>query len=1046
MGITDFYGPLNARFDGSESEGAPNSPSPQTLEALPVADPSSSDPQASQEARASWRPVREAREAFGTLGGAQRSDGSRRRARGAAHDLQYEEWAQPKRGRNFVLREFREPARGAGAPMAGCVVHFPAGLTPHVPQKITMSRILAALTESKNALIESPTGTGKSLALLCSALAWLEKEKAETRAANEAVVARNAAKTLAFDEACARRRAARAARADVAREHGETSRAKPDPNPPGRVSDSDAAGARADAALARELDEALAASGHAAPKKNRAESGGGGGAAETTRTEIRSVSFASGRPDGLVVPELADPDDDLSVHVIKNEPGPEPEPARVRAGPDRFPAASLATAAATAAAATEPNGASAFAPIAPPALERLKSDPKIYLCSRTHSQLHQLVRELKRTPYAPRYAVLGSRNQYCPIGKNDEECTELTKNKARGETACGWYNKKDAVVEELQRARVWDMEDLDNVVKSHLGCQYYAMRVLHKNAELVLCPYNYVFDENIRKALEIDLTGAAVIIDEGHNVEDVCRDGASMEISVQELEDTASQLGSVAKFLDDANVAARLMRPLKDWVNRTLAESSASSRPSLKRFNARTFGGPVEAGAGETLWKGENVATAITRALAPRTFDGSGPGSKSGRAPDPTGAVALARSVVADASRVTAFDGALVREISQNGTTYGLNAIATCHRVCAGLLAALDAPAEFAACISADLGGGDPTYRDGSASSEDREKSRKTAAGLALWCLRPAVSFRPVSEAARCVVVTSGTLSPMGSLEGELGARFPIKVEAPHIVPPSQIHVEASDALGDFTAKAQDADGTPRALGQFLLRYLSRGVIPGGVLVFLPKYALIRRVVHQWRDDGTLAALEAHKTVVWEEPGAQTLVPTLETFGRSVWDGERKGGLFLAVYRGKVSEGLDFKDANARAVFCVGIPFPAVGDVKVRLKKEYNSSPYARAERMLPGGDWYAHQAFRAYNQALGRCVRHLHDYAAIFLVDARFAKHADADRNKSMVSKWMRHLVSVFASPRESVGTLHEFFRRLEANPPGGGGATAPAPAEERT
>jgi Fanconi anemia group J protein len=110
--------------------------------------------------------------------------------------------------------------------------------------------------------------------------------------------------------------------------------------------------------------------------------------------------------------------------------------------------------------------------------------------------------------------------------------------------------------------------------------------------------------------------------------------------------------------------------------------------------------------------------------------------------------------------------------------------------------------------------------------------------------------------------------------------------------------------------------------------------------------------------------------------------------------------------------------------------------VKVRLKKEYNSSAYARSERMLPGGDWYAHQAFRAYNQALGRCVRHLHDYAAIFLVDARFARHADADRNKSMVSKWMRHLVRVFASPRESVGTLEEFFRGLEADPPGGGGA----------
>ena len=1046
MGITDFYGLLNAQFDGGESEGAPISPSPQTLEAVPIA--SSSDPQASPDAHQSWRPEREAREAFGALGGAHRSDGSRRRARGAAHDLQYEEWAQPKRGRNYVLREFREPSRGAGAPMAGCVVHFPAGLTPHVPQKITMSRILAALTESKNALIESPTGTGKSLALLCSALAWLEKRKAEVRAANEAIAARNAAKTLAFEEACARRRAnLRVAARDAGGVKRETPSLKRDPGlMAGRVSESDpnASGARADAALTHELDEALAVALRENPS--------GGSGAETTTTATNettdeptdpgSVSFTLGRPDGLVVPKLADPDDHLSVHVIKNEPDRNAlEPALSSRAPPARPAVSLAASEPAAAATNASNGhLRAFVPIAPPALERPQSVPKIFLCSRTHSQLHQLVRELKRTPYAPRYAVLGSRKQYCPVGKNDEECAELTKNKNRGETACGWYNKKDAVVEELQRARVWDMEDLDNVAKSHMGCQYYAMRVLHKNAELVLCPYNYVFDENIREALEIDLRGAAVIIDEGHNVEDVCRDGASVEISVQELEDTASQLGSVAKFLDDANVAARLMRPLKDWVNRSLAESSrASSKSGFKRFNAKTFGGPVEAGAGEALWKGENVATAIARALAPRTLDGLGPGgSKSGGAPDATAAVALARSVIADASRVTAFDGALVREISQNGTTFGLNAIATCHRVCAGLLAALDTPAEFAACVSADLNG------DGGASDDpSRETNRKKAAGLALWCLRPAVSFRPVSDAARCVVVTSGTLSPMGSLEGELGAGFPIKVEAPHVVPSSQIHVEASDALGDFTAKAQDADGTPRALGQFLLRYLSRGVIPGGVLVFLPKYSLIRRVVERWREDGTLAALEAHKTVVWEEPGAQTLVPTLGTFKRSVWEGDKKGGLFLAVYRGKVSEGLDFKDANARAVFCVGIPFPSVGDVKVRLKKEYNSSAYARSNGLLTGGDWYAHQAFRAYNQALGRCVRHLHDYAAIFLVDARFAKHADANRNKSMVSKWMRHLVSVFASPRESVGTLHEFFRRLEADPPGGGRATAPA--EER-
>lgn len=220
----------------------------------------------------------------------------------------------------------------------------------------------------------------------------------------------------------------------------------------------------------------------------------------------------------------------------------------------------------------------------------------------------------------------------------------------------------------------------------------------------------------------------------------------------------------------------------------------------------------------------------------------------------------------------------------------------------------------------------------------------------------------------------------------------------------------------------------PHNLGTLLLRYAK--VVPGGMLVFLPKYALIERVMAAWGDNGMLAQLEAHKTVVAEERGSQSLQDTLDDFRGSVESG--KGGLFLAVYRGKVSEGLDFKDENARAVFCVGIPFPSLGDIKVRLKREYNNHPESRKSGMLSGGEWYQHQAFRAYNQALGRCIRHQHDYASIFLVDARFCMHTEAAHNRSMVSKWMRNYVQHFTHQRESIGTVGEFFETLGANPPG--------------
>merc|ERR1711931_239384 len=61
-------------------------------------------------------------------------------------------------------------------PIGGVKVLFPFQ-DPYPAQKQMMSKIIQSLKNSQNALLESPTGSGKSLALLCSALGWLESEK-----------------------------------------------------------------------------------------------------------------------------------------------------------------------------------------------------------------------------------------------------------------------------------------------------------------------------------------------------------------------------------------------------------------------------------------------------------------------------------------------------------------------------------------------------------------------------------------------------------------------------------------------------------------------------------------------------------------------------------------------------------------------------------------------------------------------------------------------------------------------------------------------------
>jgi Rad3-related DNA helicase len=52
----------------------------------------------------------------------------------------------------------------------GCDVHFPH--KPYPSQLAMMDKIIQALRNSQNVLLELPTGSGKSLSLLCAAAAW----------------------------------------------------------------------------------------------------------------------------------------------------------------------------------------------------------------------------------------------------------------------------------------------------------------------------------------------------------------------------------------------------------------------------------------------------------------------------------------------------------------------------------------------------------------------------------------------------------------------------------------------------------------------------------------------------------------------------------------------------------------------------------------------------------------------------------------------------------------------------------------------------------
>nr|KAG5700806.1 hypothetical protein BaRGS_035009 [Batillaria attramentaria] len=170
---------------------------------------------------------------------------------------------------------------------------------------------------------------------------------------------------------------------------------------------------------------------------------------------------------------------------------------------------------------------------------------------------------------------------------------------------------------------------------------------------------------------------------------------------------------------------------------------------------------------------------------------------------------------------------------------------------------------------------------------------------------------------------------------------------------------------------------------------------------------LLDKLVTYLNNDGTSSALhskgaglskfaDAIKIVFSQEPGEfasvskhkETLAQNykaIDDFYEKINDPKLNGAVFMAVCRGKVSEGLDFADNNGRAVVITGLPFPPMLDPRVVLKMQHLDSLQAKAKgQSLTGQQWYRQQATRAVNQAIGRVIRHKDDFGAIMLCDTR--------------------------------------------------------------
>uniref|UniRef100_A0A0P4WD16 Regulator of telomere elongation helicase 1 homolog n=1 Tax=Scylla olivacea TaxID=85551 RepID=A0A0P4WD16_SCYOL len=658
--------------------------------------------------------------------------------------------------------------------------------------------------------------------------------------------------------------------------------------------------------------------------------------------------------------------------------------------------------------------------------------PKIIYSSRTHSQLSQAISELKRTTYKyMKVSVVGSRDQMCvhpEVSKetNNNSKVYMCQMRVKAKT-CHYYNQVDNKKDDSElRKDILDIEDLVKMGKKRAFCPYYMSRELKRDSDIIFMPYNYLLDPKTRKAHGVELEGNIVIFDEAHNVEKMCEEAASHQFTSTDLALCIDEVTQVMKKIQENHDAS------------DAAAAVADSSQDLPDFLAND------------LYTLKALFLELEKAIdsIPLPADGSG-SSHSGDY----------MFEILEKADITPNKKTVIVELLEKLIQYlTVNSSSPFQRKGAGLQKFLDLIYIVYSkdCFSLEqMQSVKRSYKVHVSIEEPKKKggqqdvwhvpkpvSSKSGRVISYWCFHPGFGMQSlVEQGAKCVILTSGTLSPLDSFASELQVPFPVQLENPHIIKRHQVWAgvvcHGPDGMNlNSSFKNRSDPRYKRSLGQTIVN-LAR-VIPDGLLVFFPSYTVMKDCQEDWQTSGVWSRLSEIKPIFVEPKTKDEFQTAMQEYYEKIKDPAFMGACFMAVCRGKVSEGLDFADCNGRAVIITGLPYPPFKDPRVVLKQKYLEEARTRRKHGLTGQAWYNLEASRAVNQAVGRVIRHKDDFGAIVLCDSRFA----STHFKGQLSSWIRPHIMNYNKFGPVIREITQFFKQAQILLPCSKGEKKCAPA----
>ncbi|CAG8527014.1 2198_t:CDS:10 [Ambispora leptoticha] len=642
-------------------------------------------------------------------------------------------------------------------------------------------------------------------------------------------------------------------------------------------------------------------------------------------------------------------------------------------------------------------------------------ETKIYYCSRTHSQLSQFIQEVRKTRYDELKLIsLGSRKNLCinekvqklkNVARMNEQCMEMQKPNTKSDKKCPYFSKigKSRMLDfrDHALALVRNIEELVEVGQKLETCPYYGTRKSIKQSQIVTLPYNLLLSKSTRESMGISLKNNVVIIDEAHNLVETITAVHTVYVDHSQISRAQLQLTRYLerykRRLKGKNIVyIRQILALLDALTKCLNQWTKSCENKRDKENCEEIKmvnefmhhlniDNLNLFKLEKYLKKSNLARKLNGFMDKMEFHEVKIHPSNDDVNDYSSSIPCLNQIETFFMSLT------------NGDIDG--------RIILGFM---------------PIAG-----------------TSKYQPYIKYLLLNPSNQFKDVVMEARSVILAGGTMEPVKDLIDQLFSYLPPekidRFSCGHIIPKKNLLtlVVSNGPTGmpmEFTFERRTDEKLIDQLGQTISNLCN--IIPDGIVCFFGSYAYLEKVYLRWQQNNTLERIQKRKKIFREPRQSNEVDKILRDYSahiHSIPAGSKNGGaLLFCVVGGKMSEGINFADRLGRGVLMVGLPFANMNSAALKEKMKYidqKGQDTRSGDQHSPGREYYENLCMRSVNQSIGRAIRHKTDYATIVLIDRRFS----TPRIRQKLPGWICENVVECSKFGNVICNVASFFRNRD-------------------